>query len=370
MDPKPPALRPPRVPLPLWVLSAPSPASGLLPSDKPTVLALALIQRLRMATAAAGPLRILLHNAAGQYVLLGVGAYALFPEKFHKMLEYSPALMNLVSGASAKGDKKGSSGPSPIIIHTPSPTVIGGNGGRTWAGTIAYTAAGATACWAGYVVLVELLPESVGQFLPVTRSIFDKTSASLGKGILKCKTVLEEKIKELSGQQEELGRKQDATNSTVSHIKGELGEARMDLSYLQSSLDRCETSLENSEGMHQFTARGVRLLVRCVANLMPDNQETAHELARFIEEEQQQLALEQGRTAAAASEGSGAVSGEMQTPSATPRTRRAHTTPTTRKSNGIDTRTLSSTKKALPMTDGDLSDGEGTFNDIRALLGH
>jgi len=318
---------------------------------------------------AGGPLRILLHNAAGQYVLLGVGVYALFPEKFHKMLEYSPTLMNLVSGASGQGNTRGSSAPSPIIIHTPSPTIVGGNGSRTWAGTIAYTAAGATACWAGYVVMVELLPDTVGQFLPVTRSIFDKTSASLGKGILKCKTVLEEKIKELSGQQEELGRKQDATNSTVSHIKGELGEARMDLSYLQSSLDRCETSLDNSEGMHQFTARGVRLLVRCVANLMPDNQETAHELARFIEEEQQQLALEQARNEAD-SDGSGVVSGERQTPSATPRPRRAHTTPTTRKPKAIDSRTLSSTKKALPMTDGDLSDGEGTFNDIRALLGH
>jgi len=284
------------------------------------------------------------------------------------MLEYSPALMNLVSGASGNADKKGSS-PAPIIIHTPSPTIIGGNGSRTWAGTIAYTAAGATACWAGYVVMVELLPDTVGQFLPVTRSIFDKTSASLGKGILKCKTVLEEKIKEVSGQQEELGRKQDATNSTVSHIKGELGEARMDLSFLQNSLDRCENSLENSEGMHQFTARGVRLLVRCVANLMPDNQETAHELARFIEEEQQQLALEQERTEAT-SEGSGAVSGEKQTPSVTPRQRRAHTTPTIRKPNTATVRSLSSTKKALPMTDGDMSDGEGTFNDIRALLGH
>jgi len=312
-----------------------------------------------------------LHNSAGQYIFLGIGAYALFPEKFHKMLEYSPALMNLVDGASRKSENVRSS-LAPIIIHTPSPTIIGGHGSNTWTGTIAYTAAGATACWAGYVVMVQLLPDTLGQFLPVTRTIFDKTSASLGKGILKCKTVLEEKIKALSGQQEELGRKQDATNNTVSHIKGQLGEARLDLSFLQNSLDRCEGSLENTEGMQQFTARGVRLLVRCVANMLPDNQETAHELAQFIEEEQQQLALkeEQQQQPTAATEDSGVVSGEQHTPLVTPQQRGAYTTPSMRKPSTAARRTLSSTKKALPMNDGNLSDGEGTFNDIRALLGH
>ena len=304
---------------------------------------------------------MLLQNAAGQYLLLGVGVYALFPEKIHKMLEYSPALMKLVDGIDTGRDRR-DRGPAPIIIHTPSPTIIGGGGQKTWMGTIIYTAAGATACWAGYVVTVQLLPDTVGQFLPVTRTIFDKTSASLGKGILKCKTVLEEKIRELKGQQDELGRKQDATIQTVSHIKSELGEARIDMSLLQSSLDRCQGSLEEAEGMQKFTARGVRLLVRCVANMLPDNQETAPELAKFIEEEQRQLALEQKSA-------SGGVSGEPQTPSNTVSTRRSQTDPRRRSSNG-DKGTLTGTKKALPMSDGDMSDEEATFNDIRALLGH
>jgi len=325
-----------------------------------------------MATAVArGPLKLLLSNAAGQYLLLGVGVYTLFPAQVHKMLEYSPALTKLIDNATLSTDKKDRS-PAPIIIHTPSPTIIGGgSGGKTWMGTVAYAAAGATACWAGYVVVVQLLPDTVGQFLPVTRTIFDKTSASLGKGILKCKTVLEEKIRALAGQQEELGRKQDATNQTVSHIKSELGEARIDMSLLQSSLDRCEGSLEQAEGMQNFTARGVRLLVRCVHNMLPDDRDTAHELAKFIEEEQSQLALEQQATGNKAL--SGGVSGEPATPTLTTQSKRvtprAQTTPRTRPVNNV--RNLTSVKKPLlQQTDGDLSDEESAFNDIRALLGH
>jgi len=329
-----------------------------------------------MATAVArGPMKLLLQNAAGQYILLGVGVYTLFPDKVHKMLEYSPALTKLIDGIDNESGKDRS--PAPIIIHTPSPTIYNGPGNKTWMGTIIYTAAGVTACWAGYVVMVQMLPDTVGQFLPVTRTIFDKTSASLGKGILKCKTVLEEKIKQLAGQQEELGKKQDATNQTVSHIKSELGEARIDMSLLQSSLDRCEGSLEKTEGMQQFTARGVRLLVRCVHNMLPDDRDTAYELAKFIEEEQAQLALEQATGNNQVT--SGGVSGEPATPLAKNSTTttvtpaRPQTTPRTRSggnATSVDRRNLTSTKKALPQTDGDMSDEEATFNDIRALLGH
>lgn len=213
-----------------------------------------------MATAAAarGPLGILLHNQAGQYILIGLGAYGLFPDKFQRLFEYSPSLVKLLGSSSKDGDSSSRQSQAPIIIHTPSPTVIGGygNGSKTWLGTVAYAAVGAGACWAGYVVAVQLLPDAVGQFLPVTRNIFDKTTQSLGKGILTCKQVLEEKIAFLSGQADEMSKKQDETNKTVSHIKSELGEARIDLTMLQSSMNRCEGSLENSEGMQQYTLRG------------------------------------------------------------------------------------------------------------------
>jgi hypothetical protein len=207
------------------------------------------------ASAARGPLGLILQNSAGQYLVIGLGAYTLFPDKFHKLLEYSPSLLKLL-GSNGDSSRKTSS-PAPIIIHTPSPTVIGGgHGQRTWMGTITYAAVGAGACWAGYVVAVQLLPDAVGQFLPVTRNIFDKTTQSLGKGILTCKEVLEEKIAFLSGQADDLAKKQNETIKTVSHIKSELGEARIDLTMMQSSINRCEGSLEKTEGMQQYTLRG------------------------------------------------------------------------------------------------------------------
>eukprot|EP00980_Cylindrotheca_fusiformis_P002679 scaffold624_cov150-Cylindrotheca_fusiformis.AAC.12 len=332
-----------------------------------------------MATAVVkGPMRVLLQTSAGQYVLLGMGAYALFPEKFHKMLEHTPNLMRLVSGNGNNQDGNGRSN-TPIIIHTPSPTIIGSNGRTTWVGTLVYTAAGATACWAGYIVAVQVLPDTIGQFLPVTRTIFEKTSQSLGKGILKCKEVLEEKIMILVGQQEQLSKKQDDTNRTVSHIKGELGEARIDLTMLQGSMDRCEDSLEKTEGMQQFTLRGVRLLVRCVANMLPDNPETANELAQFIEEEQRQRQLEynshNNKSGSALDRRQDIVVASAVTP-ATPA--QQATTPQTTNTPGSMyttprrssmTRRCSSEDASFRKALEDVEQDENTFSDIHAMLG-
>jgi hypothetical protein len=296
-----------------------------------------------------------------------MGAYALFPEKFHKMLEYSPSLLRLVNTGDSDNNRRFS--PAPIIIHTPSPTFIGGSGRNSWIGTIAYTAVGATACWAGYVAVVQLLPDSVGQFLPVTRTIFDKTSQSLGKGILRCKEVLEEKLSILSGHQEVLGKKQDDTNKTVSHIKGELGEARMDLSMLQNSMNRCEGSLENTEGMQQYTLRGVRILVRCVANMLPENQETEHELAQFIEEEQRQQQLLNASLQSPDKSGNvpGASDDIPMASAITPAQATAMYTPS-RLSSSRRPSDISTAKKNLQLDEADHD--EGAFSDIRALLGH
>jgi hypothetical protein len=322
-----------------------------------------------MATAIVkGPLRLILQTSAGQYVLIGMGAYALFPEKFHKMLEYSPSLLRLMNTGDSDNNRRFSS--APIIIHTPPPTYIGGgSGGKSWIGAIAYTAVGATACWAGYVAVVQLLPDSVGQFLPVTRTIFDKTSQSLGKGILRCKEVLEEKISILSGHQKELGKKQDDTNKTVSHIKGELGEARMDLSMLQQSMNRCEGSMENTEGMQQYTLRGVRILVRCVANMLPENQETERELAQFIEEEQRQQQLLNASLQSPDKSGNvPGVSDDIPMASAiTPAQATAMFTPSRRSTSRRES-DISTAKKNLQLDEADQD--QGAFSDIRALLGH
>ena len=61
---------------------------------------------------------------------------------------------------------------------------------------------------------------------------------------------------------------------------------------LQSSMDRCEESLDNAQGMQQYTLRGVKLLVRCVANMIQDTSgDTSAELARYIQENEENLAL-------------------------------------------------------------------------------
>lgn len=337
------------------------------------------------AAAARGPLGLLLQNTSGQYLVLGLGFYTLFPEKVSSLLKLvaSSDLLKLANDDS--NSKSGSNGP--IIIHTPPPTVLGGGGGggqRTWVGTITSVVVGTGACWAGYMVAVQVLPDAVNQLLPVSRSIFDKTSQSLGKGILTCKQVLEEKIAFLSGQTEGLSKKQDETNKTVSHIKSELGEARMDLTMMQSIMKRCEGSLGKSEGMQQYTLRGVRLLVRCVANMMPNDVETVDELARFIEEEQTMLI--QNRQSSETDILTRPSPGDIPVaknvvvrPSTAPSTvTTAASTPVTpiegrRPPSNITATTVSSLKRSLSekfTAEAEEDEASKTFTDIRSLLGH
>lgn len=321
-------------------------------------------------TVVRGPLKILLQTSAGQYVVLGMGAWALFPEQFGKLLQYSPtAVKALLGDVGGKENSNNNQSQAPIIIHTPSPTVIGANNTKSsLISTLSYAAAGAGACWAGYIVCVQLLPESLGQFLPVTRTIFDKTTQALGKGILQCKKVLEEKILILTTKSDELAKKQDDTQKTVSHIKSELGEARIDLSMLQSSMDRCEESLESSQGMQQYTLRGVRLLVRCVANMIQDSSgDTSAELERYIQENEERLQLPprtpQSTIAALPADDSIPIASAV-TPAITSKTR-LFSTPSTSRITNPAAKSTSFIRKP-PSKD----DSDSPLSDIKALLGH
>jgi hypothetical protein len=102
--------------------------------------------------------------------------------------------------------------------------------------------------------------------LPVTRQVFDKAVHNLGKGIV-----------ELSQQILTLGRKQDETH-------GELMEAREDIHNVQSALGRCEDSLEDAGKTNNRSAKGIKLLVRAVATLVPGNNNIAEELNLFAKE--------------------------------------------------------------------------------------
>lgn len=211
----------------------------------------------------------------------------LFPEQVQKLL--GPVLKNYGMSSLIEGRMGGAAevGPSsnsaPIIIHTPGPTIYHHGKGKEW-GIVTYAIVGAGACWVGYAVCVQIMPDMVGKLLPVTRGIFDKTTQALSVGILNIKKVLEEKILGLSKQQDELGDKQDETNKNVSHIKSELGEARIDLNLLKGSLGRCEDSLGSIKGLQDYSSRGVKLLIRCIAGFVPDDANVIDDLARYLEE--------------------------------------------------------------------------------------
>lgn len=240
--------------------------------------------------AARGPLTFLLQSASGQYIVLGMGVYTMFPEQVRNALKpllmSHPALMAQF-GEAFQDSKSGSShNNSPIIIQTPAPMVIHGNsaGGKSWTAILVYSVAGAGACWVGYILCSQLLPDAISEFMPVTKRLYQKTSQTLGKGILQVKNILEERIAQLMGQQHLLEKKQDETHKDVQDVKSNLGQARHDLANLQSSLDRCEAGLEHSHNMQGYTLRGIRLLVRCVTSFLPDESNFIDDITHYIEE--------------------------------------------------------------------------------------
>eukprot|EP00538_Stauroneis_constricta_P009079 CAMPEP_0119551266 /NCGR_PEP_ID=MMETSP1352-20130426/4555_1 /TAXON_ID=265584 /ORGANISM="Stauroneis constricta, Strain CCMP1120" /LENGTH=385 /DNA_ID=CAMNT_0007597287 /DNA_START=526 /DNA_END=1683 /DNA_ORIENTATION=- len=245
-------------------------------------------------SAARGPLRILLQTASGQWIVLGMGAYGLFPDQVKavlnpivlRALEQAPPqvanqLAKLESAVkpSSNSTSTQASAPAPIIIHAP-----GSYGGRGWTITIVQFAVGAGLCVGGYAVVTNSLPDYCKELLPVTRNFFESTAKTLGQGILNLKQALEEQILGIVESQEELDRKLQENTDTVVDIQSELGEAREDLGALGESLERCESTLQESYGMHTFTTRGVKLLVRCVAGLLPNQDDFMGELNRFIKE--------------------------------------------------------------------------------------
>lgn len=243
------------------------------------------------ATAARGPLTLLLQSSSGQYIALGLGVYALFPDQVRKALAPligNSALLSQFGGGwdEHAGNLRQQMQQQPIIIHTPPTTVIHGGSGRSKSLTtvLIYSVAGAGACWVGYIVCSQLLPDAVSEFMPVTKKLFKQTSETLGKGILQVKELLEDQIHQLLGQQKELEKRQDETLKSVKEVQSELGEARLDMVNLQSSLDRCEAGLDHSNNMQGYTLRGIKLLVKCVTSFLPDESGFIEDISHYIED--------------------------------------------------------------------------------------
>lgn len=228
-------------------------------------------------TAARGPFGFLLQTQSGQWLLLGLGAASLFPDKCNEIIR--PLLRNILLGLpdvpslspnmALANDNKGhkspsSSGMAPIVIQT---SASGNKSeGEKIVGQIVTYALSAAGVWVTYTVIVNYLPEWVKEHLPVTRQVFDKAVQNLGRGIV-----------EVSQQILNLRKKQDETHD-------ELLEARSDILNIQNSVGRCEEALETAEGVQNKTQRGIKLLVRAVATMVPGNHNIAEELNKYARE--------------------------------------------------------------------------------------
>jgi hypothetical protein len=245
------------------------------------------------ATAARGPLTFLLQSASGQYLALGVGVYVLFPDQVKKALApyVSPALLSQLGAGEYRGQQQQQQQhqPQSIIIQTPPSHVYhggysSGSSRKSLTTVLIYSVAGAGACWVGYIVCSQLLPDAVSEFMPVTKRLFKSTSETLGKGILQVKELLEDQIHQLLGQQQKLEQKQEDTHKSVKEVQSELGEARLDMVNLANSLDRCEAGLDHSNNMQGYTLRGIKLLVKCVTSFLPDESAFIDDISHFIED--------------------------------------------------------------------------------------
>lgn len=242
---------------------------------------------MAQAVAARGPLTLLLQTSSGQYLALGLGVYALFPEQVKQALAplLGPALISQFGEAQQRFQQQ-QQHQQPIIIQTPPTTIIHGSSSHNKSLTtiLIYSVAGAGACWVGYIVCSQLLPDAVSEFMPVTKRLFKQTSETLGRGILQVKEILEEQISQLLGKQEALEKRQEETHQAVKDVHSELGEARLDMLQLQNSLDRCEAGLDHSNRMQSYTLRGIKLLVRCVTSFLPDESNFIDDISRYIED--------------------------------------------------------------------------------------
>jgi hypothetical protein len=228
--------------------------------------------------AAKGPLNALLSSSGAQWAaLVGIGTYITSPDKVMD-LAASVLERRASSSSSSSMDRM-----SPIIIQTGSDSRGGGSnsgGGGILTTVVTYTI-GAGCVWVSYTVLSNVLPEFIGDLLPVTRKVFDKASKNLASSIVNVKEVLGNQILNLMKKQDDLGKKQDDTHRDVKDIQDDMKFVRGDLSSVVESVDRCEASIESSQQLNSYTARGVKLLVAAVSTVLPRDD---HQIIRELQD--------------------------------------------------------------------------------------
>lgn len=236
----------------------------------------------QIGAASRGPLNLLLSNSGAQWAtLLGMGAYVWNPDPFLQ------AIRALTSGDPLRGtsNHSGMDRASPIIIHTGGAENRGGNAGVLGSAsiltTIVFYTVGAGCVWISYTVLATMLPDYIGDLMPVTRKLFDRTTKNLATSLFNVKEAMIKQIQFVMKKQEELGEKQDDTHRDVKDIQEDMKFVRTDLADVMKGVDRCEASVESSQRLQSYTARGVKLLVAAVATVLP--REESHQILRELE---------------------------------------------------------------------------------------
>ncbi|KAL7534361.1 hypothetical protein ACHAWF_004809, partial [Thalassiosira exigua] len=256
--------------------------------------------RPTMATTAAahalakGPLS----TALGQWAFLGLGTFVIFTGDngvsraaqevagiaFRLVTGREASLVGLLTKEAALNHSAGLHQPqAPIVIHTSNPSEGGSNarvGG--WTMTIVRLGVASGACWTAYIVFAHCLPDQIKAMLPVTRKFFEEAVTSLGRGILRVRDALSEQIENLSTKQDQLSARQDETHGAVLGLRDDIGEVRLNVDDVAAAISRCESSLTDAAGRQTYMSRGVRLLVRCVGDLLRSSDPgVAAELEKF-----------------------------------------------------------------------------------------
>jgi hypothetical protein len=233
---------------------------------------------------ARGPLNLLLSHSGAQWAtILGMGAYAMNPESVLQ------AVRSLTSATVERpmGDRT-----QPIIIHTGESRNSGNSNNNSltsglWTTLIFYTV-GAGCVWLSYSVLTSLLPDCVGDFMPVTRRVFDRTTKNLATSLFNVKEAMLQQIQFLMQKQDEFGDKQEETHRDVQDIQEDMKHVRSDLTDVRRGVDRCEATVEASQRLQSYTARGVKLLVAAVATVLPrDDVHILRELEQYARDGEQ-----------------------------------------------------------------------------------
>lgn len=133
---------------------------------------------------------------------------------------------------------------------------------------------GTLICWGSYVAFANLLPDAVKSVLPVSKKVFDTAVESLGKAVIHVRDALKEQILGIERKQDELSLKLDDTHDEVLHVKAGVDE-------LGDMVYRCEQSLSQGERRQLYTAKGIRLLLRCISTMLPASSKFNSELDQY-----------------------------------------------------------------------------------------